>query len=158
MKMPMNYEERIKLTDKFCGMNGESNLWTWEEIKDLKNKHLLENFDLFVIYEDDKEWHSILFINNKWYVVPEYEEMQEVSEYVLEKYVYLNKNFRDNPYQDFIKRRGDSEFNELSMMDKQKVYTGTYLQQELNETLDGLKGAFEDLIKILKEEKENKNE
>jgi len=43
-------------------------------------------------------------------------------------------------------------------MDKQKVYTGTYLQQELNETLDGLKGAFKDLIKILKEEKENKNE
>ena len=67
----MNYEERAKLTDKFCGMNGESNLWTWMEIMDLKNKGLLEDYDLFVIYKDEKEWHSILYIQDKWYVVPE---------------------------------------------------------------------------------------
>ena len=156
MKMPADYNERIKLTDKFCGMNGQENIWTWEEIKDLKDKHLLENFDLFVILENGKEWHSVIFINYKWYIVPEDEEMVEITEYVLEKYKFLNKNFMKNPYQEFIERRGDEEFNNLSQMDKQKVYTGTFITQELHETLDGLKNSFEDLIKILKEEKENK--
>lgn len=83
MKMPMNYEERVKLTDKFCGMNGESNLWTWLEIMDLKNKGLLEDYDLFVIYKDEKEWHSILYIQDKWYVVPEDKEMVEIIPYCM---------------------------------------------------------------------------
>ena len=154
MKMPLDYNERLKLTDKFTGMNGQSNLWTWEEIKDLQNKRLLENFDLFVIYEDNKEWHSILFINNKWYIVPEDEEMVEVTEYVLEKYKFLNKNFIHNPYQEFISRRGEGDFLELNNMDKQKVYTGTYIEQELDNILTGLKDTLSDVIDVLKNEKE----
>ncbi len=153
MKMPMNYEERVKLTDKFCGMNGESNLWTWLEIMDLKNKGLLEDYDLFVIYKDEKEWHSILYIQDKWYVVPEDKEMVEIIPSVLMKYVYINKNFLGNPQQRFIERNGVEKFNKLGDLDKQKVYTDTYLVKELNNILDGLTGALKDVVDIMKEDK-----
>ena len=153
MKMPMNYEERVKLTDKFCGMNGESNLWTWLEIMDLKNKGLLEDYDLFVIYKDEKEWHSILYIQDKWYVVPEDQEMVEIIPSVLMKYEFLNKNFLGNPYQKFIERNGVEKFNKLDDLDKQKVYTDTYLAKELNNILDGLTEALKDVVDIMKEDK-----
>lgn len=153
MKMPMNYEERTKLTDKFCGMNGESNLWTWLDIMDLKSKGLLEDYDLFVIYKDEKEWHSILYIQDKWYVVPEDREMVEIIPSVLMKYEFLNKNFLGNPYQRFIERNGVEKFNKLGDLDKQKVYTDTYLVKELNNILDGLTGALKDVVDIMKEDK-----
>ena len=153
MKMPMNYEERVKLTDKFCGMNGESNLWTWLDIMDLKAKDLLEDYDLFVIYKDEKEWHSILYIQDKWYLVPEDREMVEIIPSVLMKYEFINKNFLGNPTQRFLKRKGQDEFDKLSDMDKQKVYTDTYMAKELDNIFEGLKSALSDVVDVLEKDK-----
>lgn len=154
MKMPLNYEERTALVDKICGMNNQSNLFSFEEILQLKENNLLEEGDLFIMNREDGEF-AVVYLDNKWNIITGDNQIIGISDKVLSKYTYYNKNFGDNPLQEFIKRKGQNEFNKLSQSEKCDVYIGNYFINHINDTLDGLINTLEDLNKTLKEIAEN---
>ena len=69
------------------------------------------------------------------------------------KYEFLNKNFLGNSYQRFIERNGVEKFNMLGDLDKQRVYTDTYMAKELDNIFEGLKSALSDVVDVLEKDR-----
>lgn len=159
MNLPMNYEERTRIVDKVCGMNGQSQLFEFSEILDWKNKNMLEEGDLFIIEKDGDYWFSIVYLNKKWFAITGDPKLVEISEEELSQYKFFNKNaVGDNPYQEFLKREGQEKFNSLSYEEKCYVYSDQYFTRHVNDILDGLKNTLSDVVDIfLKDEKEKVN-
>lgn len=153
--MPMNYEERLDIVDRICGMK-EPNTFSFEEISKWREKGLLEFGDLFIIVKFGELWHSVVFMGDRWQILTGDYKRVEVSDEAIKDFRFVNKNYQGSPFQDFIKREGFNKFQELSEEDKIDVFTGNYFVKHLSETMDGLRNALEDVVEILKEAKETK--
>lgn len=145
MKLPMNYEDRVKLVDKITNVEE----FNFDEILKFKQKNMLEDGDLFIIWKDGKKWFSIVYLQSKFFAITGDPKLVEISEKELSAYKYTIHTWSDNPYQEYIKRESLDSFNNLSDEDKCYVYADQYYIRHINETLDGLKKALSNVIDIL---------
>lgn len=145
MKLPMNYEDRVKLVDKITNVEE----FNFDEILKFKQKNMLEDGDLFIIWKDGNKWFSIVYLQSKFFAITGDPKLVEISEKELSAYKYTIHTWSDNPYQEYIKRESLDSFNNLSDEDKCYVYADQYYIRHINETLDGLKKALSDVIDIL---------
>ena len=145
MKLPMNYEDRVKLVDKITNVEE----FNFDEILKFKQKNMLEDGDLFIIWKDGNKWFSIVYLQSKFFAVTGDPKLVEISEKELSAYKYTIHTWSDNPYQEYIKRESLDSFNNLSDEDKCYVYADQYYIRHINETLDGLKKALSDVVDIL---------
>ena len=145
MKLPMNYEDRVKLVDKITNVEE----FNFDEILKFKQKNMLEDGDLFIIWKDGNKWFSIVYLQSKFFAITGDPKLVEISEKELSAYKYTIHTWSDNPYQEYIKRESLDNFNNLSDEDKCYVYADQYYIRHINETLDGLKKALSDVIDIL---------
>ena len=145
MKLPMNYEDRVKLVDKITNVEE----FNFDEILKFKQKNMLEDGDLFIIWKDGNKWFSIVYLQSKFFAITGDSKLVEISEKELSAYKYTIHTWSDNPYQEYIKRESLDSFNNLSDEDKCYVYADQYYIRHINETLDGLKKALSDVIDIL---------
>lgn len=145
MKLPMNYEDRVKLVDKITNVEE----FNFDEILKFKQKNMLEDGDLFIIWKDGNKWFSIVYLQSKFFAITGDPKLVEISEKELSAYKYTIHTWSDNPYQEYIKRESLDSFNNLSDEDKCYVYADQYYIRHINETLDGLKKALNDVIDIL---------
>ena len=145
MKLPMNYEDRVKLVDKITNVE-EFNV---DEILKFKQKNMLEDGDLFIIWKDGNKWFSIVYLQSKFFAITGDPKLVEISEKELSAYKYTIHTWSDNPYQEYIKRESLDSFNNLSDEDKCYVYADQYYIRHINETLDRLKKALSDVVDIL---------
>lgn len=145
MKLPMNYEDRVKLVDKITNVEE----FNFDEILKFKQKNMLEDGDLFIIWKDGNKWFSIVYLQSKFFAITGDPKLVEISEKELLAYKYTIHTWSDNPYQEYIKRESLDSFNNLSDEDKCYVYADQYYIRHINETLDGLKKALSDVIDIL---------
>lgn len=145
MKLPMNYEDRVKLVDKITNVEE----FNFDEILKFKQKNMLEDGDLFIIWKDGNKWFSIVYLQSKFFAITRDPKLVEISEKELSAYKYTIHTWSDNPYQEYIKRESLDSFNNLSDEDKCYVYADQYYIRHINETLDGLKKALSDVIDIL---------
>lgn len=145
MKLPMNYEDRVKLVDKITNVEE----FNFNEILKFKQKNMLEDGDLFIIWKDGNKWFSIVYLQSKFFAITGDPKLVEISEKELSAYKYTIHTWSDNPYQEYIKRESLDSFNNLSDEDKCYVYADQYYIRHINETLDGLKKALSDVIDIL---------
>ena len=145
MKLPMNYENRVKLVDRITSVEE----FNFDEILKFKEKDMLEEGDLFIIWKDGNKWFSIVYLHHKFFAITGDPKLVEISEKELSKHKYTIHTWSDNPYQEYIKREGLDSFNNLSDEDKCYVYVDQYYIRHINETLDGLKKALSDVIDIL---------
>ena len=145
MKLPMNYEDRVNLVDKITKVEE----FNFDEILKFKQKNMLEDGDLFIIWKDGNKWFSIVYLQSKFFAITGDPKLVEISEKELSAYKYTIHTWSDNPYQEYIKRESLDSFNNLSDEDKCYVYADQYYIRHINETLDGLKKALNDVIDIL---------
>lgn len=145
MKLPMNYEDRVKLVDKITNVEE----FNFDEILKFKQKNMLEDGDLFIIWKDGNKWFSIVYLQSKFFAITGDPKLVEISEKELSAYKYTIHTWSDNPYQEYIKRESLDSFNNLSNEDKCYVYADQYYIRHINETLDGLKKALSDVVDIL---------
>lgn len=145
MKLPMNYEDRVKLVDKITNVEE----FNFDEILKFKQKNMLEDGDLFIIWKDGNKWFSIVYLQSKFFAITGDPKLVEISEKELSAYKYTIHTWSDNPYQEYIKRESLDSFNNLSDEDKCYVYADQYYIRHINETLDGLKKALSDVVDIL---------
>lgn len=145
MKLPMNYEDRVKLVDKITNVEE----FNFDEILKFKQKNMLEDGDLFIIWKDGNKWFSIVYLQSKFFAITRDPKLVEISEKELSAYKYTIHTWSDNPYQEYIKRESLDSFNNLSDEDKCYVYADQYYIRHINETLDGLKKALSDVVDIL---------
>lgn len=145
MKLPMNYEDRVKLVDKITNVEE----FNFDEILKFKQKNMLEEGDLFIIWKDGNKWFSIVYLQSKFFAITGDPKLVEISEKELSAYKYTIHTWSDNPYQEYIKRESLDSFNNLSDEDKCYVYADQYYIRHINETLDGLKKALSDVVDIL---------
>lgn len=145
MKLPMNYEDRVKLVDKITNVEE----FNFDEILKFKQKNMLEDGDLFIIWKDGNKWFSIVYLQSKFFAITRDPKLVEISEKELSAYKYTIHTWSDNPYQEYIKRESLDSFNNLSDEDKCYVYADQYYIRHINETLDGLKKALSDVVNIL---------
>lgn len=145
MKLPMNYEDRVKLVDKITNVEE----FNFDEILKFKQKNMLEDGDLFIIWKDGNKWFSIVYLQSKFFAITGDPKLVEISEKELSAYKYTIHTWSDNPYQEYIKRESLDSFNNLSDEDKCYVYVDQYYIRHINETLDGLKKALSDVVDIL---------
>lgn len=145
MKLPTNYEDRVKLVDKITNVEE----FNFDEILKFKQKNMLEDGDLFIIWKDGNKWFSIVYLQSKFFAITGDPKLVEISEKELSAYKYTIHTWSDNPYQEYIKRESLDSFNNLSDEDKCYVYADQYYIRHINETLDGLKKALSDVVDIL---------
>lgn len=145
MKLPMNYEDRVKLVDKITNVEE----FNFDEILKFKQKNMLEDGDLFIIWKDGNKWFSIVYLQSKFFAITGDPKLVEISEKELSAYKYTIHTWSDNPYQEYIKRESLDSFNNLSDEDKCYVYADQYYIRHINETLDGLKKVLSDVVDIL---------
>ena len=145
MKLPMNYEDRVKLVDKITNVEE----FNFDEILKFKQKNMLEDGDLFIIWKDGNKWFSIVYLQSKFFAITGDPKLVEISEKELSAYKYTIHTWSDNPYQEYIKKESLDSFNNLSDEDKCYVYADQYYIRHINETLDGLKKALSDVVDIL---------
>lgn len=145
MKLPMNYEDRVKLVDKITNVEE----FNFDEILKFKQKNMLEDGDLFIIWKDGNKWFSIVYLQSKFFAITGDPKLVEISEKELSAYKYTIHTWSDNPYQEYIKRESLDSFNNLSDEDKCYVYADQYYIRHINETLDRLKKALSDVVDIL---------
>lgn len=145
MKLPMNYEDRVKLVDKITNVEE----FNFDEILKFKQKNMLEDGDLFIIWKDGNKWFSIVYLQSKFFAITGDPKLVEIGEKELSAYKYTIHTWSDNPYQEYIKRESLDSFNNLSDEDKCYVYADQYYIRHINETLDGLKKALNDVVDIL---------
>ena len=145
MKLPMNYEDRVKLVDKITNVEE----FNFDEILKFKQKNMLEDGDLFIIWKDGNRWFSIVYLQSKFFAITGDPKLVEISEKELSAYKYTIHTWSDNPYQEYIKRESLDSFNNLSDEDKCYVYADQYYIRHINETLDELKKALSDVVDIL---------
>lgn len=138
MKLPMNYEDRVKLVDKITNVEE----FNFDEILKFKQKNMLEDGDLFIIWKDGNKWFSIVYLQSKFFAITGDPKLVEISEKELSAYKYTIHTWSDNPYQEYIKRESLDSFNNLSDEDKCYVYADQYYIRHINETLDRLKKAL----------------
>lgn len=145
MKLPMNYEDRVKLVDKITNVEE----FNFDEILKFKQKNMLEDGDLFIIWKDGNKWFSIVYLQSKFFAITGDPKLVEISEKELSAYKYTIHTWSDNPYREYIKRESLDSFNNLSDEDKCYVYADQYYIRHINETLDRLKKALSDVVDIL---------
>ena len=145
MKLPMNYEDRVKLVDQITNVEE----FNFDEILKFKQKNMLEDGDLFIIWKDGNKWFSIVYLQSKFFAITGDPKLVEISEKELSAYKYTIHTWSDNPYQEYIKRESLDSFNNLSDEDKCYVYADQYYIRHINETLDRLKKALSDVVDIL---------
>lgn len=145
MRLPTNIKQKEKLINK--SLNGED--FTFKEIFTFKQKKMLEDGDLFIIYSNNNKWFSIVYLQDKFYAITGDPKLVEINEQELLKYKCTIYDIIENPYQEFIKEEGIDKFNSLSQADKCYVYNAQYYIRHTDEIFEGLKQALKDVVDVL---------
>lgn len=94
MRLPTNIKQKEKLINK--SLNGKD--FTFKEIFTFKQKKMLEDGDLFIIYSNNNKWFSIVYIQDKFYAITGDPKLVEINEQELLKYKCTIYDITENAY------------------------------------------------------------
>lgn len=154
MKAYMDYERRLQMTDTIV----YHKQFTYDILNQLKEENRLENYDLFEIFtkgREDKE-DLMFYKDGEFYYIESRSSTFKMIEAQLEGRTFSFSSQGDNTYENgvqrYLRKHSQEEFDNLDDRDKIAVITGTYIRDELNDILDGLKSTLQDIIEASKEE------
>lgn len=156
MKVYNDYEKRLQMTDAIT----YHNKMTYEFLKQLIKDNRLDNYDLFLIYTNDKMRNpdnpdymfykdgELYYIENEWTTFKMVESQLKGRTF---EFINGGNSLYENGVQRYINKYGIDKFNELNDRDLISVIKGNYFKEEINNLLDGLIDTLKDLNETLED-------